>query len=129
MVIDTSALFAIVAKESERDQFLMLMKEAAWVEISAVTLYETRIVLFGRFRNLQVLVQLDEILNAADCKVVPFDSDQAGRAAQAYMEYGKGYHPAGLNLLDCVAYSLATAHNQPLLFKGDDFSKTDVKSL
>jgi ribonuclease VapC len=129
MVIDTSALFAIVTKEPERERFLILMKEAATVEISAVTLYETRVVLFGRFRDPQVLIQLDEILDAANCKVVPFDSNQANRATHAYRQYGKGYHPAGLNLLDCVAYGLATARHQPLLFKGDDFSRTDVQSV
>ena len=101
--------------------------------MSAANVYETRVVLSGlhlgrpRFPPDSV-PRFIEWLHAKEVQIIPFDADQAALAHRAYLRFGKGFHPAALNLVDCAAYALATSRGEPLLFKGDDFSRTDVTS-
>jgi ribonuclease VapC len=126
IVVDTSALLAILNGEPERDRFLDILANDDQPMISAVTLYETMLVA-GIRRGPDNLNDLEQMLATAEARIVPFDEDQARAAHAAYMRFGKGIHPtARLNLCDCVAYALAKHLDVPLLFKGQDFQTTDV---
>jgi ribonuclease VapC len=124
IVIDTSALFAIAANEHERAVFLDILDLQKCL-ISPVTYVETVMVLTGRSRQL-ARTRVDELIEAFRIEPVPVDRTIANAAVNAFDQYGKGRHPARLNLSDCFAYALAKSRNLPLLFKGDDFAKTDV---
>ncbi len=80
----------------------------------------------GRFGDEAVWEPLDALLSRLDLEIVPHDADLARIARQAFLRFGKGRHPAALNFGDCATYALATSNNLPLVFKGDDFLKTDV---
>jgi ribonuclease VapC len=125
MVIDTSAILAILQDEPERRTFNEIIEAAPSVLLSVANLVEASIVVEARFGPAGVLA-LDRFLETAGVSTAPVDRDQGQLARRAYREYGKGRHPAGLNLGDCFAYALAMARGEPLLFKGEDFSKTDV---
>jgi len=127
MVIDTSALVAILGDEPDAPRF-----EAAVVSdpvrlLSAGTLLETSIVIEARYGEVGGR-ELDLLLHKAQIEVVPFDQEQAELARDAYRRYGKGRHAAALNYGDCFAYALSAVRGEPLLFKGDDFAQTDVKN-
>jgi ribonuclease VapC len=125
MVIDTSAIVAALSNETDGARFRDAMKEADERSMSALTAFETRIVLGAR--SDVKLREFELLLNRMPIEVVPFDADQAGRAYAAYRRFGKGSgHPAQLNLVDCAAYALAKHLSEELLFKGHDFAKTDV---
>lgn len=125
MVVDTSALVAIVRNEPERRRFLRLITDAEVPRIAAVTWLEARMVVFGRLgdRGLGILAA---ILESAEIEVVPVTKEVADTAFGAFRRFGKGRHPAKLNLGDCFSYALAKSSSLPLLFKGGDFSKTDI---
>jgi ribonuclease VapC len=125
MVLDTSALLAILFDEPERRSFNEAIEAAGDRLLSVATLVETSIVLEVRY-GAEGVRDLDEFLRAAGIAVVPVDAGQGQLAMQAYRRYGKGRHAAGLNFGDCFAYALAKSVNQPLLYKGTDFSKTDI---
>ena len=126
IVVDTSALLAILNKEPERDRFLDVLSNDDRPMVSAVTLYESMLVAGAR-RGPDNLADLAEILETIEAQIVPFDADQARAAQAAYMRFGKGIHAAAsLNLCDCVAYGLAKHLGVPLLFKGQDFAATDI---
>jgi ribonuclease VapC len=125
VVIDTSALLAVLLGEPERDRFIDTLANAEDSLISAGTLLEASIVLQSRLGDAGV-ADLDELLAAAGVRCVAVDLAQVSVARDAYVRFGKGYGPAGLNYGDCFAYALATVTQQPLLFKGNDFSQTDV---
>jgi len=96
--------------------------------ISAVAVLETKVVLLARL-GPEAISLFEELLEAAGIVVVPFDDEMAKAAFDAFRRFGKGQgHPAQLNMVDCAVYALANARSQPLLFKGADFSKTDVVS-
>lgn len=124
MIIDTSALMAVVLSEPEADVFGALIETRPFA-ISAATLLEAEI--FARGRRGEPLVRdLRAIL--AEATIVPFDESQAHIASDAYHRYGRGSgSPAKLNYGDCFSYALAIARDEPLLFKGDDFIHTDVR--
>jgi ribonuclease VapC len=126
MVIDTSALIAMLRNEPERDVFSRAVYRDSVRLISAVTKFETSMVALGRF-GPATLDRLDRMLVDIGPTIVPFDEDQADIAREAFARYGKGRHPAGLNFGDCAAYALAIAEAEPLLFKGTDFGSTDVE--
>jgi len=126
MVIDTSALVAILLDEPERRRFTECIESAATRAVSAATLVETSIVLESRLGSAGVLA-LDRLLEVAAVHIVPLDADHARLARAAYRRYGKGRHPAGLNLGDCFAYALSVARGESLLCKGDDFAATDLE--
>jgi ribonuclease VapC len=125
IVLDTSALVAITNHEPERARFLEILAGEDRCLISAVTLFETRMVIQGRFDRAG-LDRFAEWMELVPLEVIPFDADQVDAAFAAFVKYGKGISPARLNLCDCVAYALAKGMNAPLLFKGNDFTATDV---
>lgn len=127
MVVDTSALLAILNDEPERRAFNEAIEAAESVSLSAATLVETSIVIEARY-GAEGVRDLDHFLNLASIEVREVDADQAYVARRAFTEFGKGRHPAGLNYGDCFSYALAKVRGERLLFKGDDFSKTGIES-
>ncbi|MDX1401047.1 MAG: type II toxin-antitoxin system VapC family toxin [Kiloniellales bacterium] len=128
MVIDTSAIVAILCDETERRQFNERIVASRECWISAATLLEARIVLFTRFGEGAV-VALDAFLLRSGIEVADVTTKSEEIAFDAYRKFGKGSgHPAGLKYGDCFSYALAKSLDAPLLFKGDDFSKTDIRS-
>lgn len=125
MVIDSSALIAILEKEAEAELFLRLMYEADTLKISAVTYTEVSLVLYSRFGSLG-LAKLDELLAGLAVQFIAFDKTQAQLACIAWQKYGKSRHSAKLNFGDCCSYALAKYLDLPLLFKGNDFIQTDI---
>jgi len=125
MVLDTSALVAVLYGEPERDLFIALLSDAEDPLISAATLVEASIVVEVK-TGAHGVADLDELLAAAAVRCVAVDSAQAHVARDAFARFGKGRAPAGLNFGDCFAYALATVTDRPLLFKGADFARTDV---
>ena len=127
MVIDTSAIVAAIANEPDGDVYRTAIKTAPVRLMSAVSLLETRIVLFSRL-GPNAITTFDELIARAGIVVEPFDESQATAAFDAFRKYGKGQsNPAQLNIVDCVVYALARSRNLPLLFKGDDFTRTDIE--
>lgn len=125
IVVDASALVAIGDEEPEADHFLEILERTASC-IAAVNYVETGLILIGR-RRLATQEDLDDWLRGLGVKVTP-DENLSSEALSAYLAYGRRYHPAKLNLADCFAYALAKQLDAPLLYKGDDFSLTDVRS-
>ena len=126
IVVDTSAIVAILLAEEEGAEFRAQIEQAGGVMVSAVSAVELAAVA-GRDDALFDAVQ--SFLNESYVAIVPVDAAQAPIATDAYRRYGKGHHPAGLNLGDVFSYALARARELPLLFKGDDFSRTDVECV
>ena len=127
IVIDTSAVIAILRKEPERDLFADLIGEADAVFFSAVGYLEASMVLVGRDRPRRAN-ELDTLVDELAVELVAFDEQQAKISQDAFIRFGKGRHPAGLNFGDCVSYALARSRRLPLLYKGADFAKTDIAS-
>jgi ribonuclease VapC len=125
MVIDTSALLAILCDEPEAPGIEGAIERDSVRLISAATLVETSIVVESRFGSAGGR-ELDLLLGKARIEIVALDAEQAELAREAYRRFGKGRHPAGLNYGDCLSYALASFRGEPLLFKGDDFAKTDL---
>ena len=126
MVIDPSALITILSQEPERPKFEHSLRLAPSRLLSAPGFVETSIVVLSR-RGEAGLAVLYELLADLRIETVPLSADHAARAIDAFRRFGKGRHPAGLNFGDCFSYALAQATGEPLLFKGDDFSQTDVQ--
>jgi ribonuclease VapC len=127
MIVDTSALVAILRREAEGVNFRTEIAKNGEVKLSTGTYLETCIVISGG-RDKLTNSEVDEIIEMLGVEIVPFSGSQARLARTAYAEFGKGSgHPAQLNFGDCFAYALAVETGKPLLFKGDDFAKTDVK--
>jgi ribonuclease VapC len=124
MIVDSSALIAVLRREPEADAVIDRLLASAEVRISAGTLLEARIVA-ERDRGTTDLEALLEIIGV---EVVPVDAQQADLAFDGFRRFGRGRHRAGLNVGDLFAYALARAEGQPLLFKGGDFAHTDVKA-
>lgn len=127
MIVDTSALIAILHDEPEAATFGAALTEAAAVSMSAASLVELTLVAEGR-GGRPMGDRVHRLLASAKVEVVPFTAEHAALAAEGWRRYGKGRHPAGLNLGDCFAYALAQSRGEPLLFKGTDFAQTDVKA-
>jgi ribonuclease VapC len=125
MVIDTSAVIAILQGEPERHRFLESLDEAAFRLMSVATHVETSMVVDAR-RGADGLRILDRFVERIGIELVPVDVDQGRAARDAFSRYGKGRHPARLNFGDCFSYALARTRDEPLLCKGDDFAHTDV---
>jgi ribonuclease VapC len=128
IVIDTSALIAILRREPEADLFLQCISEADGCLFSSVSFLETSTVLAGRSGDATSWTELDLLIARAEIQVVAQDAELAQAARAAFLRYGRGRHPASLNLGDCSSYALAKHRNLPLLFKGDDFPRTDLSS-
>ena len=127
IVVDSSALIAILRRETEADDFLGIIAAAQGCLLSSVTLLETSMVLAGRTGGATSWAELDALIARAGMQVVAQDATLAEAARTAFLRYGKGRHPAGLNFGDCASYALARNRSLPLLFKGDDFSRTDLR--
>jgi len=125
MVVDTSALLAILQREAERDLFLTRIESAPIRMISAANATEASMVVLSR-RGDAGLAIFQALLADLRIETAPLTADHVGLAVEAFRRFGKGRHRAGLNLGDCFAYALARATGEPLLFKGDEFPHTDV---
>lgn len=128
MIIDSSALVAIMLAEPDATRYLGALAAAKEARMSAATYVETGIVADSS-RNTADGRRLDALLREARITVEPVTETQAAIARQAYRDFGRGSgHPAALNFGDCFAYALAKDLGEPLLFKGDDFTHTDIRS-
>jgi ribonuclease VapC len=125
LILDTSAILAIVFQEPEQDDFLRKIGGAPIVGIGAPTLVETTIVLTVRLGE-QAQRLTTAIVDLAGIVVISFDAPHSKLAAETWLRFGRGRHPAGLNFGDCMAYATARLAGRPLLCKGDDFSQTDL---
>ena len=125
MVIDTSAVIAILQQEDEAQQFAELIASDRYRLMSAVSYLESAIVIGSRYGPTGQ-AQLEALLGNHAISIIAFTPAQAKAAKTAYFAYGKGHHPARLNMGDCCSYALAKTTGEPLLFKGDDFSQTDI---
>lgn len=126
MVLDASSILAILLEEPEAATFARLISGDQRRLLSAGTALELMIVIEAR-KGEAGGRELDLFLHRAKVDVVPFDGEQAELARQAWRKYGKSHHPASLNFGDCFAYALAKISGEPLLFKGNDFNRTDVQ--
>lgn len=125
MVIDTSAILAILLDEPERRAFNEAIEAAESRVISAATFVEVSIVIESRY-GAEGLRDLDVFLERAGIELVAVEPAQAHMARRAFSRFGKGRHRAGLNYGDCFSYALAAERGEPLLFKGNDFPHTDI---
>ncbi|MGA7426619.1 MAG: type II toxin-antitoxin system VapC family toxin [Rhodoplanes sp.] len=126
MILDTSAIIAILRDEPGAETYAVAIERADKRRLSAANFVEAAIVIDGS-RDPIASRRFDELLNEAAIIIEPVTETQARIAREAFRDFGKGSgHPAKLNFGDCFAYALARASGEPLLFKGDDFSHTDV---
>jgi ribonuclease VapC len=125
MVIDTSTIVAIALNEPDSAELELRIANDPVRLISAATVLEATIVLETRLGDAGGR-EFDLWLLKVGAEVVPVDAEQADAARRAWRRYGKGRHAAGLNYGDCFSYALALTRGEPLLFKGDDFAKTDI---
>ncbi len=128
MVIDTSALLAILQDEPERRVFNEAVEAADTRSVSVASFVEVSIVIDSRYGPDGVR-DFDLLLSKAEIQLVPVDSEQAFLARQAFRQYGRGRHAASLNFGDCFSYALAKSLGEPLLFKGEDFARTDLEAV
>lgn len=128
MVIDTSAMIACLFDEPERISFIDAIDGAEAKLISVVSFVEASFVVLGK-KGDEGILDLARFIGRARIENVPVDADQADLAVEAFRRFGKGRHPARLNIGDCFAYALARATGQPLLFKGGDFALTDIAAV
>lgn len=126
MVIDTSAIIAILQDEPERQAFNQLIAAAPHRFLSAVSLVEISIVIESRFGS-EGKGDLDLFLQTAAVETISVNREQADLARDAFHRFGRGRHPAALNFGDCFSYALAKWTDSPLLFKGNDFVFTDLQ--
>ena len=126
MIVDTSAIIAILRNDLDSKDLAAAIELADIRHISAATYVEAAIVTDSN-RNTLLSNLLNSFLGRSLINIEPVTVEQARLAREAYRDYGKGRHRAGLNFGDCFAYALAKEKGEPLLFKGDDFRKTDVE--
>ena len=127
MILDTSPLVAILTKEQDSDRYVDAISHAPRCRMSAGNFLELSVVIEGQF-GPDVLRQCDALIRRIGIVIEPVTVDQVHAARQAFHDFGKGRHPAALNFGDCFAYALAKITGEPLLFKGEDFKKTDIVS-
>ena len=128
MIVDTSAVIAILKNEPEADGFSLAMEAARVVRISTASYLESNIVV-GKYKDPILTARLEEILENPGMQIEPVTAAQAKIAWEAYRNFGKGSgHPASLNFGDCFSYALAREKREPILFKGDDFVHTDLRA-
>ena len=127
MVIDTSALLAILQNEPERRVFNEAIEAAEARLLSAASFVESSMIVESRY-GADGIRDLDLFIAKAQLELVAVDVEQAHIARQAFREFGKGRHPAGLSFGDCFSYALARSHTESLLYKGADFGRCDIES-
>lgn len=128
MVVDTSALMAILLGESDAEAFIRALADDPKKMISAFNALESAIVIEAK-KGEAGGRELDLLLHRARIETIGLNGDQVELALGGWRKYGKGNHPAGLNVGDCCAYALAKYTGEPLLFKGNDFSQTDIRPV
>jgi ribonuclease VapC len=127
VIVDTSAVIAILRDEDDANRYIDALAGAMSVRMSAGTYLETAVVVDAN-RDPVLSGRLDDLVAETELRIDPVTEQQVQLARRAYRDFGKGSgHPAGLNFGDCFAYALSRATGQPLLFKGDDFGRTDVQ--
>lgn len=127
MILDSSAVIAVIGDEQSSDRLLDAIEDAPQCGIGAPTLTESAIVLIRRF-GLHGRLMLSGFLQENDIVAIPFGERHWSVASEAFIRYGKGRHPAALNLGDCMTYATARLADLPLLFIGNDFAQTDLVS-
>jgi ribonuclease VapC len=127
MIVDTSALLAVFFEEPEAEDFARAIAGAEVSRMSAANLLEAGIVADAQ-TDPRTGRQLDALVANFRLRIEPVTEEQVRIARQAYVDFGRGHHPAALNFGDCFAYALAKATGEPLLFKGDDFEQTDIRA-
>lgn len=128
MVVDTSAIVAILLSEPDAAALEQSLVVDEIRLVPATCVLEARMVLASR-RGEHALAEIDLWLATIDARIIPVDAELVDIATQAWLAYGKGrLHPAALNFADCLSYALAKRTGEPLLFKGDDFSRTDIRA-
>ncbi|MER9609925.1 type II toxin-antitoxin system VapC family toxin [Mesorhizobium sp. M0312] len=127
MVIDTSAVVAILRSEPEAARLERALVSDPIRLIPATCVLEARMVLVSR-RGEHALAEIDLWLRKIEADIIPVDSELVDLATQGWLTYGKGHHPAALNFADCLSYALAKRADEPLLFIGNDFSQTDIEA-
>ena len=129
MIVDTSAIIALVADEDDVGVYARAIAAAAVPRLSAASYLECGIVRDAR-RDPVISTRFDDLVDSAGFVIEPVTEHQARLARQAYRDFGKGSgHPAGLNFGDCFAYALSRVAGEPVLFTGGDFAKTDVAAV
>lgn len=126
MIVDSSALIALLLREEASARVSVTLARASVVRMSAVTLVETSIVM-ARYHRDAGSQRVDELVAEHGIAIETVTARQAYLARDAYGRFGKGRHPAALNFGDCFSYALARRYEEPLLFVGDDFTRTDVR--
>lgn len=127
MTLDSSALLAILFAEAGHLDLVDRILEADDVRVGAPTLVETTLVLAGRRPGLAAEALVEALIKELGVTVVPFGEREYGRAADAFLRFGRGRHAASLNFGDCLAYGMAAAAGDSLLFVGGDFARTDIR--
>ena len=125
MIVDTSAVLAVLFRESDAEQYATAILTAAPCRMSVASLLEASIVIGSR--GTAAGAELDAFVDEAEIELMPVTLEQVEVARDAWRRYGKGRHAAALNFGDCFAYALARTMGEPLLFKGDDFLLTDIE--
>jgi ribonuclease VapC len=126
VIVDSSAVVAVLKREPLQDEMVTKLANADVVAIGAPTLFETDMVTIGALgkRGRAVIAQF---LESFEVEVIPFGDAHWQVAAEAFLRFGKGRHPAGLNYGDCMTYATAWVAEEPLLYIGDDFAQTDIE--
>lgn len=131
MIVDTSALVAILRSEPDYALYAGRLGEAAQrgdvIRMSSASLFELALVIDG-YKDAALSSDMDELLQTLELEIVDVTADRAGLARAANRRFGRKFHPARLNFGDCFAYALAKELDEPLLFKGADFAQTDIRS-
>ena len=127
MILDSSALVAILLREPEAERLARAVRKARFVRLSAVTFVEASIVM-TRYHDAAGPAAVDQWLDEHGVTTEAVTAAQAAIARTAFLRFGKGRHPAALNFGDCFSYALARERDEPLLFVGDDFARTDLRA-
>jgi ribonuclease VapC len=128
MFVDASAIVAMLAGETDASDLARRFSSAEAISTSAVAVYEA-ILGLARAQNISISdaeIAVSDLLSRARAEIIPITAEIGREAVRAFERFGRGRHPAGLNMGDCFAYACARALDGPLLFKGDDFSRTDI---
>lgn len=126
MILDSSAIVAVMLAEPGYETLLEKVINSVVVGVAAPTVVEAAMVLSSRLGR-DARPELNEFLRQAEAEVTPFAENHVSLAVDAFLRYGKGRHPAALNFGDCLAYAAASLSGSPLLFAGKDFSRTDIR--
>lgn len=128
MILDSSAVVAVLVEEPGHEELDLKMRQAEVLAIGAPTLVETNVVMARRTRSEAGKVAVSRFREDLDVVVIPFAEMHCEAAAEAFIQFGKGRHPAALNYGDCMTYATARIADRPLLFVGDDFTQTDIEA-